>query len=149
MANAPSLRSSVPLAHPETIALLLQLGAPQLTAIEGETILGSSRRYKAAAARNTSASAPPEDPQFQALMKSVSAANTSLKEAVLAGAHPDAAKESQKLEAIFKDVQTFFVKRNATDPAALAERYEHGGTRTYQWRRPREMATVKTRRSKS
>ena len=122
MANAPSLRSSVPLAHPETIALLRQLGAPELTAIEGETILGSGRRYKAAAAREASAAAaPPEDPQFQAWMKSVSAANGSLKEAVLAGSHGDAAKDSQQLDAIFKDVQSFFAKRNASDTAALAE----------------------------
>ncbi len=44
MANAPSLRSSVPLAHPDTIALLLKIGAPALTSIEGETILGSRRK---------------------------------------------------------------------------------------------------------
>jgi ankyrin repeat protein len=43
-ANAPSLRSSVPLAHPETIALLLKLGAPALTKVDDEEILGIIRR---------------------------------------------------------------------------------------------------------
>ena len=46
MANAPSLRSSVPLAHPDTVALLEELGAPDLTALEGETILGSGTRAR-------------------------------------------------------------------------------------------------------
>jgi hypothetical protein len=40
MANAPSLRSSVPFPHPETIAFLQKLGAPALTAHENEPILG-------------------------------------------------------------------------------------------------------------
>jgi ankyrin repeat protein len=40
MANGPSLRTSVPLAHPETIALLAKLGAPPLLKVEGEEILG-------------------------------------------------------------------------------------------------------------
>ena len=40
MANGPSLRSSVPLSHPETIALLARLGAPPLLKVEGEEILG-------------------------------------------------------------------------------------------------------------
>jgi ankyrin repeat protein len=43
-ANGPSLRSSVPLAHPRTIALLLKLGAPQLTKVDDEEILGVIRR---------------------------------------------------------------------------------------------------------
>jgi uncharacterized protein len=47
MANGPSLRSSVPMAHPDTVALLLSLGAPQLTAVEGEEILGIIRRRPA------------------------------------------------------------------------------------------------------
>lgn len=46
MANAPSLRTSVPLAHPDTVALLKQLGAPDLTLVEGETILGSGKKAK-------------------------------------------------------------------------------------------------------
>jgi ankyrin repeat protein len=53
MANGPSLRSSVPVKHPETVALLLKLGAPPLTAIDGEEILGIIRRRPAAAAGST------------------------------------------------------------------------------------------------
>jgi uncharacterized protein len=40
MANGPALRSSVPLSHPDTIALLTKIGAPPLLKIEGEEILG-------------------------------------------------------------------------------------------------------------
>ena len=40
MANGPALRSSVPLSHPDTIALLSKLGAPPLLKVEGEEILG-------------------------------------------------------------------------------------------------------------
>jgi ankyrin repeat protein len=40
MANAPSLRSSVPFPHPDTIAYLLKLGAPALTPHDTEPILG-------------------------------------------------------------------------------------------------------------
>jgi len=43
-ANAPSLRSSVPLAHPDTIALLVKLGAPELTKVDDEEILGIIKR---------------------------------------------------------------------------------------------------------
>jgi ankyrin repeat protein len=43
MANGPALRSSVPMVHPETIAFLEKLGAPELTKVEGEAILGSAR----------------------------------------------------------------------------------------------------------
>jgi ankyrin repeat protein len=43
MANGPSLRSSVPVKHPETIALLQSLGAPELTATDNEEILGIIR----------------------------------------------------------------------------------------------------------
>jgi ankyrin repeat protein len=43
MANGPSLRSSVPMVHPETIAYLVKLGAPELTKVDGEAILGSRR----------------------------------------------------------------------------------------------------------
>lgn len=44
MANGPSLRTSVPLSHPDTVALLVKLGAPQLTKVEGEEILGIIKR---------------------------------------------------------------------------------------------------------
>lgn len=44
MANGPALRSSVPMAHPETVAFLVKLGAPPLTEVQGETILGSNRK---------------------------------------------------------------------------------------------------------
>ena len=44
MANGPALRSSVPMTHPETIAFLVKLGAPALTQIQGESILGSTRK---------------------------------------------------------------------------------------------------------
>ena len=43
MANGPSLRSSVPLSHPDTIALLGKLGAPPMLKVEGEEILGIIR----------------------------------------------------------------------------------------------------------
>lgn len=40
MAMGPSLRTSVPVQHPDTARLLVSLGAPPLTAVEGEEILG-------------------------------------------------------------------------------------------------------------
>jgi uncharacterized protein len=40
MANGPSLRTSVPLSHPDTIALLEKMGAPRQLKVEGEEILG-------------------------------------------------------------------------------------------------------------
>jgi len=43
-ANGPSLRSSVPLAHPDTVALLIKLGAPPLIKVNDEEILGIIRR---------------------------------------------------------------------------------------------------------
>ena len=46
MANGPALRSSVPMTHPETIAYLVKLGAPALTQIQGESILGSNRKAR-------------------------------------------------------------------------------------------------------
>ncbi|HUE02332.1 MAG TPA: ankyrin repeat domain-containing protein [Bryobacteraceae bacterium] len=61
MANGPSLRSSVPMKHPETVALLVQLGAPPLTAVEGEEILGIIRRRPATAANKPGADTPPPD----------------------------------------------------------------------------------------
>jgi len=44
MANGPALRTSVPVAHPDTVALLLSMGASPLTAVEGEEILGIIRK---------------------------------------------------------------------------------------------------------
>ncbi|MBI4472673.1 MAG: ankyrin repeat domain-containing protein [Acidobacteria bacterium] len=44
MANGPSLRSSVPLKHPETISLVLKLGAPPLIQVDDEEILGIIKR---------------------------------------------------------------------------------------------------------
>lgn len=44
MANGPSLRSSVPLAYPETIALLQKLGAPPPVKVDDEEILGIIKR---------------------------------------------------------------------------------------------------------
>lgn len=44
MANGPSLRSSVPVKHPDTVALLLKLGAPPLTPYDDEEILGIIKR---------------------------------------------------------------------------------------------------------
>jgi ankyrin repeat protein len=40
MANGPYLRSSFPVAHPETVALLAKLGAPALIKVQDEEILG-------------------------------------------------------------------------------------------------------------
>jgi ankyrin repeat protein len=48
MANAPSLRSSVPFPHPDTIAYLLKLGAPALTPHDTEPILGIIKSAPAA-----------------------------------------------------------------------------------------------------
>jgi hypothetical protein len=40
MANGPYLRSSFPLAHPETVALLQKLGAPTPIKVQDEEIPG-------------------------------------------------------------------------------------------------------------
>ena len=58
MANGPALRSSVPMAHPETVAFLVKLGAPPLTEIQGETILGSNRKGSYGDAKKTEKTAP-------------------------------------------------------------------------------------------
>jgi ankyrin repeat protein len=47
MADGPALRTTVPVTHPDTIALLRQLGAPPLTPHPGEAILGLNRRQSA------------------------------------------------------------------------------------------------------
>ncbi len=44
MANGPYLRSSVPVKHPETVALLRELGAPELIQVDDEEILGIIKR---------------------------------------------------------------------------------------------------------
>ena len=50
MANGPSLRSSYSRTYPESIALLLKLGAPELTAAVGEPVLGVVKKKPAAPA---------------------------------------------------------------------------------------------------
>ena len=44
MANGPYLRSSVPVKHPKTVALLRDLGAPELIQVDDEEILGIIKR---------------------------------------------------------------------------------------------------------
>jgi hypothetical protein len=46
MANGPYLRSSFPLAHPETIALLLKHNAPEPIKVQDEEILGVKKEEK-------------------------------------------------------------------------------------------------------
>ncbi len=46
MANGPYLRSSFPLAHPETVALLLKYKAPEPIKIQDEEILGVKKEKK-------------------------------------------------------------------------------------------------------
>jgi ankyrin repeat protein len=46
MANGPSLRTTVPVPHPDTIALLLKMGAPPLTHNQGDTILGLGSEHR-------------------------------------------------------------------------------------------------------
>ena len=60
MANAPALRTGVPIAHPETIVLLTELGAPPLTVVKGEAILGSSSFRKVAPAPKASSASSDE-----------------------------------------------------------------------------------------
>ena len=52
MANAPSLRSSVPFPHPDTIAYLIKIGAPPLTVHDNEPILGIIKGAAAAAPKD-------------------------------------------------------------------------------------------------
>jgi len=112
MANAPSVRSSVPLAHPDTIALLLKAGAPPLTPIEGETILGSSRK----------AAAPsPEMVAYVGWMRTASLSSNSLKKS-LADKQPDAVQmDAQTLADIFGKVQEYWTRSNTGDAAGLAK----------------------------
>jgi len=46
MANGPSLRTTVPVPHPDTIALLLKMGAPALTKVDKNSILGLSSEHR-------------------------------------------------------------------------------------------------------
>ncbi len=55
MANGPSLRSSVPVKHPEAVSRLLKLGAPALTPTDDEEILGIIRRKVGQPAQKTPA----------------------------------------------------------------------------------------------
>jgi len=112
MANAPSLRSSVPLAHPDTIALLLRVGAPPLTPIEGETILGSGRK----------AAAPsPEMVAYVGWMRSVSLSSNSLKKSVADKQAAAVQMDAQTLADIFGKVQEYWTKNNTADAAAFAK----------------------------
>ena len=112
MANAPSLRSSVPLAHPDTIALLLKIGAPPLTAIEGETILGSGRK----------AAAPsPEMVAYVGWMRTVSLSSNSLKKSVADKQAAAVQMDAQTLADIFGKVQDYWTKSNTADAAGLAK----------------------------
>ena len=112
MANAPSLRSSVPLAHPETIALLLNLGAPSLTKIEGETILGSGRKSPAPS---------PELVEYVGWMRMVSLSSGSLKKSVVDKQADAVQMDAQTLADIFGKVQEYWTKNNASDAAGLAK----------------------------
>jgi hypothetical protein len=60
MANGPSLRTSVPLSHPDTIALLTKIGAPPLLKVEGEEILGVIKGKAPALKHEEDASKSPE-----------------------------------------------------------------------------------------
>jgi uncharacterized protein len=112
MANAPSLRSSVPLAHPDTIALLLKAGAPALTAIEGETILGSGRKAPAPS---------PEMVAYVGWMRTASLSSASLKKSI-EDKQPDAVQmDAQTLADIFGKVEEYWNKSNTGDAAGLAK----------------------------
>jgi ankyrin repeat protein len=119
MANAPSLRSSVPVAHPETIALLVKMGAPPLTAIEGETILGSGRRERARIAAAEKAKTP--EGQFQNAMKDISSASGRLKKSVPGGAHDEIATDAQHLDEVFKGVEAYLAGQRVEDAVKMAQ----------------------------
>jgi ankyrin repeat protein len=118
MANAPSLRSSVPLAHPDTIALLVKIGAPDPTKIEGETILGSGRRERARLAAAERAKTP--EGQFQMWMKDIATTSGRLKKSVPGGAHEEAATDAQHLDEIFKNVEGFMANQKMEDAVQIA-----------------------------
>jgi ankyrin repeat protein len=118
MANAPSLRSSVPLAHPKTIALLLEMGAPPLTAVDAQTILGRGRKARAPAA------APPVSPEiagYATWMKTVAASNTSLKKSLEDKQAAAISMDAQTLADVFTQVQQYWAKSNTTDAVAMSK----------------------------
>ena len=112
MANAPSLRSSVPLAHPETIALLLKVGAPPLTPIEGETILGSGRKSPAP---------NPEMVEHVGWMRTVSLSSSSLKKSIEDKQAAAVQMDAQTLADIFQKVQGYWAKSNTSDAMGIAK----------------------------
>jgi ankyrin repeat protein len=114
MANAPSLRSSVPLAHPDTIALLLEMGAPPLTAIEGETLLGSGRKRPAAP------KVSPEIAGYATWMKTAATANTSLKKSVEGKQAAAVAMDAQTMADLFGQIEAYWAKSNTADAIALS-----------------------------
>ena len=59
MANAPSLRSSVPFPHPDTIGYLIKIGAPALTAHDNEPILGIIKGAAVTAPKEPETTTPP------------------------------------------------------------------------------------------
>lgn len=115
MANGPSLRSSVPLAHPETVAFLIKMGAPELTPVQGETILGSTRRVRAAPA------ATGDELEHQTWMKTTSATAGILKKSVEAKQGLETAGNAQKLADVFEQVQVYWAKSNTGDAVSLAK----------------------------
>jgi len=112
MANAPSLRSSVPLAHPDTIALLLKAGAPPLTPIEGETILGSGRK---------AAPPSPEMVAYVGWMRTVSFSSNSLKKSIEDRQADAVQMDAQTLADIFAEVREYWTRSNTGDAAGLAK----------------------------
>jgi len=112
MANAPSLRSSVPLAHPDTIALLLKIGAPALTPIEGETILGSGRKAPAPS---------PEMVAYVGWMRTVSLSSNSLKKSIEDKQADAVQLDAQTLADMFGKVQEYWTQSNTSDAAGLAK----------------------------
>ena len=119
MANAPSLRSSVPVAHPETIALLVKMGAPDLTRLDGETILGSGRRERARAAAAARAKTP--EGQFEGWMRDISATSGRLKKSVPGAAHEEAASDAQHLGEVFQNVEKYLSGKKVEDAVRLAQ----------------------------
>jgi ankyrin repeat protein len=112
MANAPSLRSSVPLAHPATIALLLEMGAPALTKIEGETILGSGRKAPAPS---------PDLVEHVGWMRTLSLSSNSLKKSIDDKQASAVQMDAQTLADIFDKVQAYWTKSSTSDAIGFAK----------------------------
>lgn len=115
MANAPSLRSSVPLAHPKTVALLIQLGAPALTQIEGETILGAGRPRAATPKPHS------EVEGYASWMKGIAVVSESLNKNVEERQSAESSKNGEQLAALFTQVETFWATTDRSDAADLAK----------------------------